>query len=1068
MRYSDYYREIQTILLHPQEHGMQGVCSILSRLLRDCTSQDGAEYANDAARLYTLCHKFHFPAYRLSQIWERRRLSASADTVNQDHVMVSLHTLALAVQAFTGQVIPPALLARMPQNASPSMDNSYRGNFIRRIRLSVDRWDQNYVWGQDIENPSEQTLQIRIPQAFLDLSSQLYPQAQLNLLDVHMQQDILEPQLIVLDPDFLLDITAITSCMKAYGTTPVNYLLHIFGPAPHSTALQMGNVANQFLDDAVNGSSDYMQGMKKSLHNYPLQYLTLPIDKKFFDETQNQHRNIQHTVTELMPEMGIDVQQNTIVLEPSFICEAMGLQGRMDMLCTDNNHIVELKSGQNEQFPHPTYRSEHAIQMALYKEILYFNQGIPRSSIETFLLYSRYPLFYDIRLGRESIASAMNLRNGIINLLRILRSPQAQGYIEGLTEGDFNIIQMKGRFYEQYLLPPIRNFLDTIAHASVNEKAYFFRMVRFMAREQQLARTGDDRPDSNRGFAQVWLGDTAEKVANGTILTDLRLEILTHNPVTMLRAWFPDYGRNFTPNFREGDTVILYQRDDDTQNATSGQVHRCQIRRINSNSITLELPFPQREESIFSDDHHYAIEPFFMDSTFTTAYRGLFAFLQAPQQLRTLLMGQRKPTLQDYHLIVGPPGTGKTSHTLRDLVVQKTSTMDSLKTHLLLLAYTHRAVDEICGMLQETGIRYLRIARPYNCAPQYRQNLLETIVSRHTTRQQILQELLSYPVIVSTIATMSNCSEAYSIWNFREAIIDEASQVLEPQILPIWCHLQHITMIGDHKQLPAVVTQSTRESRNNDDILRQMALTDCRNSMFERLHALALINSSPQLIHTLTTQGRMHASIGAFASRAYYDNMLDIVPLPHQTGTLSWRNLNHQDALQTFLTQHRMMCVDVNPTTHPRNNRINTDEAQMVSRIVSAYRDLYRQNHREWNDGADIGIIVPFRAQIAAIRNALDGIADNITIDTVERYQGSQRQVIIFSTTISQRYQLSLLSDENSSNIDRKLNVAVTRSREQFILVGNTRLLEQTRSYRELIQHCTKKASTLRYSPIHD
>ncbi len=78
-----------------------------------------------------------------------------------------------------------------------------------------------------------------------------------------------------------------------------------------------------------------------------------------------------------------------------------------------------------------------------------------------------------------------------------------------------------------------------------------------------------------------------------------------------------------------------------------------------------------------------------------------------------------------------------------------------------------------------------------------------------------------------------------------------------------------------------------------------------------------------------------------------------------------------------------------------------------------------------------------------------------ISIDTVERYQGSQRDIIIYSFTIQSRYQLDFLTSncfvENGKVIDRKLNVALTRARKQLIVTGNEDILRQNDLFKSLI-----------------
>jgi superfamily I DNA and/or RNA helicase len=126
--------------------------------------------------------------------------------------------------------------------------------------------------------------------------------------------------------------------------------------------------------------------------------------------------------------------------------------------------------------------------------------------------------------------------------------------------------------------------------------------------------------------------------------------------------------------------------------------------------------------------------------------------------------------------------------------------------------------------------------------------------------------------------------------------------------------------------------------------------------------------------------------------------------------------------------------------------------------------DLLRRIHRFYGNHFDtdktVGVIVPYRSQIAAIRAELEklGIAAllDISIDTVERFQGSQRDVIIYSFAVSHVYQLDFLTastytDEHGHVIDRKLNVALTRARKQMIMVGNAQILRNNALFRQLI-----------------
>ena len=140
--------------------------------------------------------------------------------------------------------------------------------------------------------------------------------------------------------------------------------------------------------------------------------------------------------------------------------------------------------------------------------------------------------------------------------------------------------------------------------------------------------------------------------------------------------------------------------------------------------------------------------------------------------------------------------------------------------------------------------------------------------------------------------------------------------------------------------------------------------------------------------------------------------------------------------------------------------KVNPAEARMAAQVVRAVYQLYTQNGRPFKPEETVGVIVPYRHQIAVVRHLLSesGIEalQHITIDTVERYQGSQRDVIVYAFTVHRPYQLDFLCSQTFQEgdvlIDRKLNVALTRAREQTVLIGNPRVLGQNPILRELVQ----------------
>jgi DNA replication ATP-dependent helicase Dna2 len=131
--------------------------------------------------------------------------------------------------------------------------------------------------------------------------------------------------------------------------------------------------------------------------------------------------------------------------------------------------------------------------------------------------------------------------------------------------------------------------------------------------------------------------------------------------------------------------------------------------------------------------------------------------------------------------------------------------------------------------------------------------------------------------------------------------------------------------------------------------------------------------------------------------------------------------------------------------------KTNAQEAEVVLDIILNWKKIIDEKKLGWT----IGVITPFRAQIAGILHMAHKAGVNlngITVDTVERYQGGARDIIIMSCAVNNNSAMSRIVSINEEGIDRKLNVAVTRARQQFVLIGNQSVLMEQKAYRELIK----------------
>lgn len=1110
MRGESVFSEVRSVLRSEVTDGRERYLSLdglLVRLLKELTADASVEFTNVVSRIRFLSRRAGVSSLGLEEFHAgANRLRFGLEGVDAGGGSFDLRALCEGLSAFTGEKVPEDLCVCFPlYGECVGGGGPCVGRCVERMRLTVSHFEGCFVFGTDNMHPGGGLLRVRYcsdgDDVFGALAGQAVEGSELNLLNVRCVEDVvgpvLVPEFVVLEPDYLVDITALCGCVTQCGVTPFAYLAGLFRAAPRSVAIQRGNVANGFLDDCVNndrGVADeelFFRSMKQSFAAAPLVYCSLKgVDRSFFEACRLQFANISDAVVNKFRSAEVDIDCSDVVLEPSFLCEALGLQGRMDLLSLDGCRLVELKSGRMREFPRCVPRREHRLQMALYREVLCFNLGLDREEVRSFLFYSLYPAVFAVDESREVVRRAIALRNAVVwHMLRLVGgfSREEIGLVD---EENLNVAGRDDAFYRKFLRPQIESVTGPLHGMGGVEEAYFHRMVSFVAREQYLARVGDGRPEASGGFADAWRLDTRTKQENGSILVDLRLSPILSGDgsVVGFDVVVPVQGDDVLPNFRCGDMVLLYRRDKEGDGVCGRQIFRCTIDELGVGSLRLSLAFRQRNAGVFRFDVLYAIEPAYSDGVFHQAYRGLFSLLVCPSERKRLLLGLRRPEVcgdvclnlpiedahladivfrakqaRDFYLLVGPPGTGKTSVVLRLMVAEMLSERPC--PSLLIASYTNRAVDEICGMLSTLDIAggYVRIGYEHGCGVGYRSRLLKNVMCDVSGRDEFISRLAGVSVVVGTVCSLASNLELFELKSFDVAFVDEASQVLEPWILPLWCAKRNgvsavgkFVLVGDHKQLPAVVVQGGRFSRVDDECLRGIGLEDCRDSLFERLWRW--VGGDERFVGVLHRQGRMHEDICRYVSELFYDGGLGCIPLPHQRGGLGCVVPAGADALTCFVGGTRVGFVDVRGVGGVGRCSIksNAREADVVARLVRALCVLYCLDGDAV--GRRIGVIVPFRAQISMVRRALFacGVAgvEGMTIDTVERYQGSQRDFVIFSATVSRMHQLSTLSElsvVDGKVVDRKLNVVLSRARCQLFLVGDVSLLRGAEAYDRLI-----------------
>lgn len=409
-------------------------------------------------------------------------------------------------------------------------------------------------------------------------------------------------------------------------------------------------------------------------------------------------------------------------------------------------------------------------------------------------------------------------------------------------------------------------------------------------------------------------------------------------------------------------------------------------------------------------------------------------------------------------LIQGPPGTGKTTviaHAVRELVARG--------KRVLVSAFTNTAVDTILTKLLDVGCddfvrvghstRSPDLTRRLEASGRHPLDYFTADYAAQTASLDLLAEdLLGKSVIASTAHRCAKSAEMEFLQRelgdtpFDVAIVDEAGQITEPMTLASVSLGERFVLVGDHRQLPPIVENEQTHTNFLDDRgrveLEEMGCAGLDRSLFERL-----IEKLPYVM--LDEQYRMHADIMEFSNGAFYDeklrahesvagHMLSVDPGALESGELA------KTAGELLAPAHPLVFADVahegqSPHNQARHNKL---EAEAVVDTVAALLESS-------DEPASIGVVSPFRAQVYLIRqllaDRLDKRAGGVDVDTVERFQGSERDSILVSLVKTERAG-DFLADE------RRLNVTLTRARKKLIVFGSRACLELNPLYRRLIE----------------
>ncbi|KAJ8756155.1 hypothetical protein K2173_024702 [Erythroxylum novogranatense] len=390
-------------------------------------------------------------------------------------------------------------------------------------------------------------------------------------------------------------------------------------------------------------------------------------------------------------------------------------------------------------------------------------------------------------------------------------------------------------------------------------------------------------------------------------------------------------------------------------------------------------------------------------------------------------------TAKDYTLILGMPGTGKTStivHAVKALLMRGAS--------ILLTSYTNSAVDNLLIKLKAQGVDFLRIGRQEAVHEEVRANCSSAMNAQSVEDIRFRTD----QVKVVAVTCLGITSPLLANKKFDVCIMDEAGQITLPVSLGPLMLASMFVLVGDHYQLPPLV-QSTEARENGMGI-----------SLFCRLS-----EAHPQAISALQSQYRMSQGIMELSNALIYGDRLRCGSSDIANARLKISNINTCSSWINDVLNPSRSVIFVNTDMLPA---FEVKDSKALSNPIEAYiiSEVTNELINGGIGGEDIGVITPYNSQANLIRTTIN--SSSVEVHTIDKYQGRDKDCILVSFVRSNENPKSC----NSSLLGdwHRINVALTRAKKKLIMVGSCKTLSKVPLLKLLVKKVNEQSGILSIS----
>lgn len=311
---------------------------------------------------------------------------------------------------------------------------------------------------------------------------------------------------------------------------------------------------------------------------------------------------------------------------------------------------------------------------------------------------------------------------------------------------------------------------------------------------------------------------------------------------------------------------------------------------------------------------------------------------------------------------------------------------------------------------------------------------------------------------ITCTANMRDLDEKFP--DFDVVIIDEVSKATPPELLPPLMRARKTILVGDHRQLPPVFneyeksynellegikTEADDDENESEMVLREEDLNKYRTMVTSSLFREYFEQADERIKHSLLTQYRMHSDIQKVINR-FYDGKLESGVKDVETEkkahglkvmTDKGESFLRPDSHAYWVDSSKLQGKLMEQSRYPGSTSLhNIFERYIILAMLAKINDAYVAMGQS---GITVGVISFYGSQVGDLRKAVKDMRNRgklkalkVDVNTVDRFQGKEKQIII----------TSLVCNTKRGNASRhvaafeRINVAFSRAQNLLIIVG--------------------------------